>query len=365
MKNCKLALFAAGLVAALLLVALHGPVWPVVLAAYLGLYLVGNLLATPKPRLRATLTVDEILMDVLDAFKTSVPWLAAFSTDLSSKTARKGDKITAHISILPTVQAYDANQGGFKNGATDVANLLADVPVTLDQFPHVPIKVGWLTQLSSKKPLYKEAIRNYAYVLGKSVVDTALTKVVAANFHYTEALANPNVTLDSLEVFRTHLNAQKAAQLGRFGLVNSDFAAALQNDDRVKSSLFYGQLNGNQGYRHFQNIAGFANVWEYPDFPANAENLSAFFGDPRAIVIASRRPDFSNAASDLGVPEVMSFFPIEDPDTGLFMLGVGWQEAGTGDVYVSVCILYGVAAGKQGGANDAITDKAGYRVTTQ
>ena len=36
---------------------------------------------------------------------------SAFSTDFSSKTAVKGDKITAHISTLPAVQDYDATTG--------------------------------------------------------------------------------------------------------------------------------------------------------------------------------------------------------------------------------------------------------------
>jgi len=365
MKIFKLTLFVAALAAAAVM-ATSNSTLPMIIVTYVLLVLATGLLVRPTARLCVpTLSVPEILMDVLDAFKASVPWLGAFSTDFSSKTAVKGDTITAHISILPTVQAYDANNGGFKNGATDVTNLLADVPVTMDQFPHVPIKVGWLSQLSSKKPLYKEAIRNYAYVLGKSMVDASLAKFLATNFHYTDAIANANVTLDYIEFVRTKLNLQKAAQLGRFGLCSSDFAAALQNDDRVKSSLFYGQLNGNEGYRHFRNIAGFGNVWEYPDFPTNGENLSAFFGDPRSAVIASRRPDFSNVAAELGVPQVMQFYPIEDPETGLFMTGVAWQEVGTGDVYVSAAILYGVSAGKQGGANDAITDKAGFRVTTQ
>lgn len=314
--------------------------------------------------LRVTLTVNEILMDVMDAFRVEIPFMInGFSTDFSSQTAVKGDTITAHIATLPTVATYDVNTG-FDNGATAADALLTDVPVTMDQFSHVPVKVTWLTQLASKLPLYREAIRNTGYVLAKKVVDYALTKVLAVNFTKTQVLAPINVNLDSLEDIRTQLNINKAANRNRFGICSSQFAAALQNDDRVKSSLFYSQLNGDQGYRHFTNIAGFSNVWEYPDFPTNAQSLSGFFGDRRAIVIANRRVDYSNAAAQLGVPEVMKFYPLSDPMTGLNLTGVAYQKAGTGDVIVSVAILYGIGAGTQGGAANALTDAAGYRTTT-
>jgi hypothetical protein len=318
----------------------------------------------PIHSLRVTLTVDEIMMDVLDAFKVEIPFmLSSWSTDFSSKTAVKGDKITAHISTLPVTQSYDVTTG-FKANAAAADSLIADVPVTLNQFKHVPVKVTWLTQLASKIPIYREAIRQYGYVLAKSVVDYAITQILAANSTYSETIAPINFNLDSCETLRTDLNTQKASPRRRFGILNSTYAASLQNDDRVKSALFYGQLNGDYGYRVFRNVAGFPNVWEYPDFPAggNGENLVGFFGDPRAVVIANRRVDFSNAAEMLGVPQVMKFYQVSDPDSGLEMTGVGWQEVGTGDVYVSCALLYGVTVGKNGGAQNAVTDQALLRL---
>jgi hypothetical protein len=315
-----------------------------------------------KPRsaaLRVTLSVPELLMDVLDAFKTEIPFmLDSFTTDFSSKTAVKGDTVTAHISTLPAVQDYDATNG-FNNNTATADSLLTDVPVTLNIFKHVPIKVTWLTQLASKVPLYKEAIRNYGYVLAKSVVDAALGQITAANFTHNSVLAPANVALESMEQVRSSLTTQKAFNRGRFGIVNTTFATALQNDGRVQSSLFYGMLNGDVGYRVFRNLAGFQNVWEYPDMPTTG-NLSAFFGDKRSIVIANRRVDFSNAAQELGVNQIMQFYPISDPSTGLEMTGVAWQQPGTGDVYVSAAVLYGLSAGAQGGAANSITDAAGY-----
>lgn len=313
----------------------------------------------------ATLTVNEIMMDTLDAFKTVVPMIRAFSTDFSSKTAVKGDTITAHISGLPSVADYNATTG-FVNGAVEAETLLTDVPVVLDQLKHVPVKVDWLTQLASKKPLYLEAIRNQAYVLGKSVIDAAMAKFTAANITHKVTSAAANTQYETLEAIRTQLNSQSAASAGRFGFINSTVAGYLQQDPIISSGDYFGQRNGGQGFRNWQNIAGFENIWEYPDLPT-AESLTGVFGERRLVTVATRLPDFSNndaVAGALGIPRVMRYYPIQDPETGLALLGVAWQAAGTGDIYVSACVLYGTAVGTQGGAADAITDKAGVRLAT-
>jgi hypothetical protein len=122
-------------------------------------------------------------------------------------------------------------------------------------------------------------------------------------------------------------------------------------------------LNGDHGYRTWKNLGGFGFVREYPDLYAGA-NLLGFAGDSRAICIATRRPDFSNVAEELGVPKVMEFHQIQDDESGIFMTGASWQEVGTGDVYVSAGILFGIGAGNQGGAAGAITDNAGLRIVS-
>jgi hypothetical protein len=311
----------------------------------------------------ATLTTTEILADTLEAFKAELPMLGAFSTDFSNARSKKGETIIAHVSGLPTVQDYDATNG-FKPNATAADSLLTDVPVVLGTLKHVPIKVPYLTQLASRKDLYAEAVRNYAYVLSKSVIDAALALAKPLNFSNFKTESINNTTLETLESVRGSMNTNKAANRGRFGIVNTAFAGALQNDQRISSNLFYGQLNGASGYRTFKNLAGFENVWEYPDMPANAANVSGFFGDRRAVTVAARVPNVGDAASELGIPSIAKFETIQDPDTGMTFLGIGWQEAGTFDTYLTVAILYGVSAGNQGGAAGAITDNAGYYTKT-
>ena len=115
--------------------------------ALLFLTLVSCALNTPQARLcTVTLSVPEILLDVLDAFKLETPELfgpSGMATDLSTSTAVLGDKITAHISHVPTTGTYDAANGGFKNASQLVTTLIEDVPVTLNQFRIVTINVAW------------------------------------------------------------------------------------------------------------------------------------------------------------------------------------------------------------------------------
>jgi hypothetical protein len=338
------------------------------LTAFALIFFVAGLFNCGAGRLNAvTLSVPEILMDVLDAFKLETPELFGpngFATDFSSKTAVLGDKVTAKIAKVPIVGDYDRANGGFKAASQDVTGLIEDVPVTLNQFKVVTVNVTWLTQLASKIPLYKEAVRNYGYVLGKYVVDTALATITAANFTNSVKCATQNINLDTFDGdLRNQLNSQKTFNKGRFAIISSDAAKSLGADDRVRSSLFYGMLNGDQGYRIWRNIAGFSWIREYPDFPT-AGNLWGYAGDYRGIAVATRRPDFSNVAEQLGVPKVQDFYPLEDPESGVFMTGTSWQEVGTGDVYVACGILFGTGAGAQGGVAGTITDKAGVRLIT-
>lgn len=324
------------------------------------------LINTRKAQLCAvTLSVPEILTDVMDAFKLETPELfqpGGFGTDFSSKTAVLGDKITAKIAHVPLTGNYDANNGGFKAATQDVTTLIEDVPVTLDQFRVVTININWLTQLASKLPLYKEAVRNYGYALGKYVVDTALATVNPANFSNQVSVALNNITLDTFDNdIRSQMNLQKLSNKGRYCILGTSAASKLGSDDRVRSSLFYGALNGDQGYRVWNNLAGLSRIREYPDMYSQ-NGLLGFAGDSRAIAIATRQVDFSNAADALNIPKVMEFYPMTDSESTVTMTGAAWQEVGTGNVYVAAGVLFGIGAGKQGGANGSITDNAGVRI---
>lgn len=312
----------------------------------------------------STLSYSELIMDVIDAFKVVFPMLNSFGTDFSNKEVKLNQQITARINSVPTVRDYDGTTG-YEANAANANDLTTDVPVTLNRHKHVPIKVDYLETLSTKRDLYEEAVQNMAYALGKEAFDYAMGLVVAANFSQSSTFTTGNSDKDMLNDVTKDLNAIGAAPRGRFGIVNSAVFETLDNDARISSGDYYGQRRGGEAYGRLQNVAGFSNIFEYPDMPANSENLSSFFGDRRSIVMASRIPtDMEALATRLGVPKIAKMEPVSDPDSGLTFMAITWQKSGTFDLYTTLAWIYGISAGSQGGSAGDLTDYAGHRVVT-
>ena len=310
-----------------------------------------------------TLSATEILTDLLDAFKKRFPMLKFFSTDFSSAAAVLNQQVLARIAQLPTVQSYDATSGYDLNTA-DSKTLMVDVPVTLNQHKHVPVKILYLDRIASKIDLYNEAIGNIGWVLGKSVIDYVLGLATSTNFSYNAIITTANTNRDALSTVTLNMNANGAAPSGRWGVVNSTFFNALDSDIRIASGDYHGELREGDAYGRLTNVAGFMDIVEYPDLPTTG-NMSAFFGDKRAFAVVTRLPsDIQNVADIAGIPSIAGFETVEDPDSGLALLGIKWMKPGTFDVIVTATLLYGAVGGNQGGAGGAITDKAGFLVHT-
>jgi len=314
-----------------------------------------------------TLSTAQILDLVMDAFKVRLPFLvSAFATDFSAERAQLNQTVNARIASLPTVQSYDSSTG-YKANAAESESLLDDVPVTINQHKHVPVKLDFLKEAESVRQinLLEEATANCGYVLAKSMADYCLGLVLAANFSESSTYSHANSDLDMLANVRTDLNAKGANTVGRFGIVNSDVMTTLTSDSRIASGDYHGQRINGEALGHLQGIQGFANVWEYPDMPTNSENLSSFFGTKESILLATRVPsDTDEVARAMGIPQIASFDTMTDEDTGLTLLGIKWIEQGTFDVYCTVAVMYGATAGMQGGSAGDKTDYAGHRVIT-
>jgi hypothetical protein len=271
--------------------------------------------------------------------------------------------VIARISKVPAVASYDPAQGGYKNAAVDVNTIVEDVPVTLDQHKHVPVKIGYLTSISTKRDLYKEAVMNIGYALGKAIVDDTLTKVVVANFSEATTEATASVSRDTLGKVTKAMNA-KGSGLLRYGIVNSDVFNMLDSDPAIGSGDYHGQQRAGSPYGHLVNVAGFQDIWEYPQLPITA-NLTGFFYDKRGVVVVTRLPNnILDVAASAGIPKIASFETVADPDSGMSLLGIRWMEPGTFDVYVTITMLWGSKAGKQGGTAGAITDYGGHRLVS-
>ena len=300
------------------------------------------------------LSPSEILVQTLDSFKTKTPMLSMMSTDFSDARSRKDQVIRGHIRTLPTIGDYGAD--GYFSNANDAQTLLTDVDVTLDQHKHVTLNLTHLKALSDDK--YNTQIDDSAYVLGKSIVDAALAKVLAANITNSEIITAPNSDFDAVNAARKNLVTQGAHTNQLYGIVNSDFAETLNADTRVASKDFQGQEATGDALAVWNRVGGFQEIREYADMPANSEDLSAFFFDPRAIVVATRLPsDSTDLAASMGIPQVAATEVVTDPDTGFSLLGITHMQPGTLDIFLTVTVLYGT---KVGGTE---LNDAGYRIT--
>lgn len=312
----------------------------------------------------ATLSTTELITDVIDAFKVRFPLMSAIGTDFSSDEAKLGQTIRGRVLSLPSVQEYNGTDG-YKSNSVSANSLTTDVDVTLNRHRHVPIKVDFLDQVSTKRDLYSETVGNMAYSLGKEAFDYAMGLAVQANFSHEVVASEANSDYDALAKANSVLNKNGASATGRFGIVNSNVFNALDADARIASGDYHGQQKGASAYGQLSNVAGFENVFEYPDMPANSETLTGYFGDKTGIVMASRIPnDVEALANRIGIPAISKVDVVSDADTGLSMMGITYQDAGTFDVYTTLTWIYGVVAGAQGGTDNSLTDKGGLRLAT-
>jgi hypothetical protein len=304
------------------------------------------------------LTTTKLLMLTLAAFRTRVPQLRSISTDFSDGTLRLGETVKAHIPTIPTVGTYDATTG-YRNGAVEARSLLADVDVVVDSHKHVTLKWKHLTAIADQKTVIEPLIGNAAYALGKAMLDSVLAKVLAANASYKVEEVIANVDRDTLAACRKLMNANGASAEGRVIIGNSDFVGNFGDDQRISSKLYSGQQTEANAYSHWQNVEGFRDIWEYPDMPANGEDLMGVALEPRAIALRAGIPDATfNLAKSLGIPSVANTEVMTDPETGFSLLAINWQEPGTFDLNCTLVSIWGSAVGRQGGDAGAVTDKA-------
>tara|TARA_R110001632_G_scaffold37851_1_gene95509 strand:+ start:685 stop:1626 length:942 start_codon:yes stop_codon:yes gene_type:complete len=311
----------------------------------------------------STLSTTELITDVMDAFKVRFPILNNLSTDFSSDSARLGQTITARIAGLPTVQDYGAD--GYESNAADANGLTTDVNVTLNRHKHVPVKIDYIDQISTKRDLYNETIGNLAYSLGKEAFDHAMSLAAVANFSQATVSADAASDKDVLDAITASMNGVGAAPVGRYGIVNSAVFNALEADPRISSGDYYGQRRGANSYGNLSNVSGFENIYEYPSLVSGAGNLSGFFATREAIVMASRLPtDVEKLANRVGIPSISKVDTVTDADTGLSLMGITWQKSGVFDVYTTLVWVYGMSAGTQGGAAGTLSDYAGHRLAS-
>lgn len=226
-------------------------------------------LAQMPVALGLTLSVSEILDDLIVSFTTEFPILTKMGLDLRGTTLKLNKAEIAHITTLPTASTFNAGSGGYGYGAQSARALLADVSVTPDQHPTCPLYWEHLNNISDDKSKYAEAIRLTGYVLVKGVIDNILAGVTTRNFSKEVVTAVADFDYDAVAAITTAANTQKMLPIGRVMIVSSAVAEVLDRDSRITSKDYSGQQTGGKGIRSFKNVGGFELIQEYPDMPTN------------------------------------------------------------------------------------------------
>lgn len=226
-------------------------------------------LAQMPVALGLTLSVSEILDDLIVSFTTEFPILTKMGLDFRGTTLKLNKAEIAHITTLPTASTFNAGSGGYGYGAQSARALLADVSVTPDQHPTCPLYWEHLNQISDDKNKYAEAIRLTGYVLVKGVIDNILAGVTTRNFSKEVVTAVADFDYDAVAAITTAANTQKMLPIGRVMIVSSAVAEVLDRDSRITSKDYSGQQTGGKGIRSFKNVGGFELIQEYPDMPTN------------------------------------------------------------------------------------------------
>lgn len=314
-----------------------------------------------------TLTNTETLALVMQAFTKKLFPILPMGTDF--RTGASGLKLNgvyqAHIATLGATAAYDATTG-YKNGATSARTLLVDVPITASNHRHAPILLEYLNRIKDRKQEYMEVISGLGYSLAKYVLDDILAAITIANFsESTGPVAVADCDTDMLTAMTGAMNKVGAGEMRNL-IVNTDVANVIGADARMASQDFQNQRTGGSPFRRWTNCFGWQSIQEYPDFPTNSQNLGGFGFDKRAISLMAGPPEpkDSELSAQLNIKEVMNFETMTDPDTGLTMAAVSWQDPGTGDFYWTPTIVWGRALGSQGGAAGTVADYAGNRLVT-
>lgn len=300
-----------------------------------------------------TLSVEEILLDVIDAFKIRVPAINRMSTDFRADSLKLNKTYDAHIASVPGVTEYDAGSGGYQNGATDARSLLEDVPVTVDQHKKVSLYANHIDAIQDDKREYDKVIGNMGYALAKTMMNHIVGKFTSREVSQSSEYTEANSDYDAVNNIRDDMNQIGAAEMGRTGIVNTSVASYLHLDDRVLSADYKGDMQGGNAYRVFQNVAGFEQVIEWPELGTNngsAVTISGIEADDEVVTTA--------AAHGLAVGDRVTFQSLAGGGAGL---------ADDGTIYHVVSVpsttTATVSATAGGSAVNVTTDYTGGTIT--
>jgi hypothetical protein len=274
------------------------------------------------------LIAKRLLATLLEEF----PFLRAIATDFSDEPVVFNQPINVK---LPTAFGAASDYSAGAGYAVSAANQI-DVPLTINKHKHVTYGFSDTERASTTQSLIESFASNAAQALGLAMVNDLLALVVAANF------TNNSVNLASaynrarVVAMGKKLTARKVPKMGRFQIINSDYAETLSNDSVLVSNAGSPADTVRSGL--IGNVHGF-QTFEYAQIPTNSEALAGFAAIPEALILATRIPP----PPDVSFPGTIS--TVSEPNTGLTIQLRQWYDPKAGMEYRTYTLMYGVAAG--------------------
>ena len=251
-------------------------------------------------------------------------------TDFSDEQIHLGQPLYTRIIGLPTMEDF-----GTAASETDDNNVI----ITLDLFKQAQFSFPPEEYLATGRNLVAEHSEALAVALGNGLVD-AVAALVTDDFAAESIGASEAFDYTALIVHNAALNSAGVPEQGRFGWVNSEVAQALRNDEVVMANF---DRNATNAYAGWKNIEGFETIWEFPALPGNSVNLTGFFAQQSALVVASRVAINSGGLTQIGYPGNIS--TVTDPVSGLSVISNQWVTQDTLVVNDRLILLFGCAKG--------------------
>lgn len=286
--------------------------------------------------------IAEKSLDYLDIH----PWFQPISkiawNDFQADVATKGESVTTRVPSA--VSAADLSSG---YSAADAAVTSTAKTVTLNTFYGV---VHSFTDAEVSKAgdadwLMNVFVEPALVATVEKVMDSLLALVTNSAFSSTAISTSANFDADDIVDAGKALTDLSVPPFGRYALLSPAYYASLQKDNAVQSAMAYGGAEAIREGR-VPRVHGF-DIMEYPDIPANSENLTCIFGHRSALLLAARQ---------VAVPSDFKgqIVNVNDPATGLPLQYRFWYSEDDGVYRFSIGVLYGVLKG-----NNAI-----YRITS-
>lgn len=295
----------------------------------------GDVLDFSRVKLQAanslgTLVGNIISQRTLELVVSRRPMLNGIVTDFSAEVAKLNQTVYTRAVGLPTVQNFGA-------AASDSAD--TDYPVTLDKHKQVAFTFTAAEYLATGRNLVAEHSEALALALGNYYVDTVAALITDA-FTSEVVAAAAGKSFDDIVASTKALNAAGSPDTNRFGWVNSDYAAALRNDELMIANF---DKNNESGYAHWTNVQGFKDIFEYPALPGNAVNLIAFFAHRSALLLVARVAMDPATLTGAGYPGLIE--TVTDPVSGLSVISNQYIAQDTLAVTSRLISLFGCARG--------------------